>query len=195
MSRVLELICHSDTPCGAEIGLSVTVDRQKDAVLDLRYRIAGDVDALAIGMPSVPERGHELWRTTCFEAFVAAEQGVGYCEYNLAPSGTWAAYQFDGYREGMRDADMPPPEMEMARGEHVLDLKVRLFLPEAGPVRLGLSAVIEERGGRISYWALAHPPGKPDFHDPACFALELPAPEVSAAKAETGVAPDNATGT
>lgn len=195
MSRVLELICHSDTPCGAEIGLSVTVDRQKDAVLDLRYRIAGNVDALAIGAPVVPGRGHELWRTTCFEAFVAVAQGTGYREYNLAPTGAWAAYQFDGYREGMRDADMPPPEMEIARGEHHLDLRTRLFLPESGPVRLGLSAVIEERGGRISYWALAHPPGKPDFHDPACFALELPAPEMSAAKAETGVAPDNATGT
>ena len=27
----------------------------------------------------------------------------------------------------------------------------------------------------MSYWALAHPPGKPDFHHPDCFALELPA--------------------
>jgi hypothetical protein len=34
--------------------------------------------------------------------------------------------------------------------------------------------VIEERNGRKSYWALAHPPGEPDFHHPACFALELP---------------------
>ena len=41
---------------------------------------------------------------------------------------------------------------------------------------MGLCAVIEEKDGTKSYWALAHPPGdKPDFHDPACFALELPA--------------------
>jgi hypothetical protein len=41
---------------------------------------------------------------------------------------------------------------------------------------LGLSAVIEEKDGTKSYWALAHPPGKPDFHHKDCFALTLPAP-------------------
>ena len=40
--------------------------------------------------------------------------------------------------------------------------------------RLGLSAVIEDTSGGKSYWALAHPPGKPDFHHADCFALELP---------------------
>jgi hypothetical protein len=37
--------------------------------------------------------------------------------------------------------------------------------------------VLEEDGGALSgalsYWALRHPPGKPDFHHPAGFALEL----------------------
>jgi hypothetical protein len=41
------------------------------------------------------------------------------------------------------------------------------------PLRLGLSAVIEENDGTISYWALKHLPGKPDFHHPDSFALEL----------------------
>ena len=35
-------------------------------------------------------------------------------------------------------------------------------------------AVIEEKDGTKSYWALAHPPGEPDFHHPDCFALDLP---------------------
>jgi hypothetical protein len=39
--------------------------------------------------------------------------------------------------------------------------------------RLGLSAIIEEASGRRSYWALAHPPGKPDFHHPDSFALRV----------------------
>ena len=39
---------------------------------------------------------------------------------------------------------------------------------------LGLSAVLEEKDGTKSYWALAHPSGdKPDFHHPACFAARL----------------------
>ena len=40
----------------------------------------------------------------------------------------------------------------------------------------GLAAVIEEQSGAKSYWAIAHPADKPDFHDPACFAATLPAP-------------------
>ena len=40
---------------------------------------------------------------------------------------------------------------------------------------LGLSAVLEEKDGTKSYWALAHPEGdRPDFHDPVCFAARLP---------------------
>lgn len=41
---------------------------------------------------------------------------------------------------------------------------------------VGISAVIEELDGTKSYWALAHPPGKPDFHHPACFAGQLTPP-------------------
>ena len=47
-----------------------------------------------------------------------------------------------------------------------------LSLPP-GPARLGLTAVIEEAGGRLSYWALRHPAERPDFHDAGGFALEV----------------------
>ena len=42
-----------------------------------------------------------LWRHTCFEAFIAAAVRPEYWEYNLSPSGAWAAYHFTGYRAGM----------------------------------------------------------------------------------------------
>jgi hypothetical protein len=40
-------------------------------------------------------------------------------------------------------------------------------------IRLGLSAVVEATDGGLSYWALRHPPGKPDFHHIDAFALQL----------------------
>ena len=46
------------------------------------------------------------------------------------------------------------------------------------PLRLGLCAVIEEESGVLSYWALKHRPGRPDFHHPDGFVLEIEAPEV-----------------
>jgi hypothetical protein len=33
--------------------------------------------------------------------------------------------------------------------------------------------VVEDYRGRLTYWALEHPPGKPDFHHPDSFAIEL----------------------
>jgi hypothetical protein len=53
----------------------------------------------------------------------------------------------------------------------------RLCYLRAGQGRnlhVGLSAVVKETSGRQSYWALAHPSGKPDFHHSDCFALEVP---------------------
>jgi hypothetical protein len=38
-----------------------------------------------------------------------------------------------------------------------------------------VSAVIEENSGAKSYWALKHPPGKPDFHHADGFDLTLSA--------------------
>ena len=45
-----------------------------------------------------------------------------------------------------------------------------------GPWEAAICAVIEEADGTKSYWALAHPPGAPDFHHPDCFVLDLPPP-------------------
>jgi len=125
--------------------------------------------------PALSERADGLWRTTCFELFLKRAGASSYAEYNFSPSTRWAAYWFDGYREGMRA--MPcaaPPIVERGEG-FVTRAAVHLGDSPAGALLVGLSAVIEEKDGTKSYWALAHPPGKPDFHDPACFALELPA--------------------
>jgi hypothetical protein len=45
---------------------------------------------------------------------------------------------------------------------------------------LGLAAVLEDRQGRLSYWALAHLADRPDFHHPDSFILELQSPGASA---------------
>lgn len=175
----MELICHPETPCGLELGLSARAEWCERGQLLLRYHVTGDVTALALADAAIPQRSHELWRQTCFEAFVRTDHAGSYREYNFAPSGAWAAYDFSGYRAGMRDAEVVQPEIEVERGQQHLDLSVLLTLPEDMDVNIGLTAVLEERNGRISYWSLQHPPGRPDFHHPTCFALELPAPDAA----------------
>ena len=112
-----------------------------------------------------------MWRTTCFEAFLAADEA--YREFNFSPSTEWASYIFDGYRTGMREAPelAVPDPLEIGVGSAELEVS---FERPPDVRRMGLSAVIETTDGAMSYWALAHPSDKPDFHHPDSFVLELP---------------------
>jgi hypothetical protein len=171
-----ELWCHPAHPSAAVEAIAVTVERLGPQALHIDYSVAGRIGELALPIPAPPIRADNLWRTTCFEAFLAPVDASHYRELNFSPSSQWAAYEFCAYRAGLVPMALPAaPRIAMARRPDRLDLSVALTLDlGAGPGRIGLCAVVEERGGRFSYWALAHPPGEPDFHHPACFAFELP---------------------
>lgn len=145
--------------------------RVKNAVA-VTFRVEGG-NAVLVPTPVSSLRTDGLWKTTCFELFVRPEGSDGYYEFNFSPSGAWAAYAFEGYRAGRRDLEIDPPEIR--RLDCGIAVTVDLSLIPQGRWRVSLSAVIEEQNGAKSYWALAHPPGKPDFHHVDCFALELPA--------------------
>jgi hypothetical protein len=103
-----------------------------------------------------------------------------YVELNLSPSERWAAYDFSSYREGMSARPFPhEPTCSIRAGKDmaIFDAAIPLAgLPDEA-CHLGLSAVIEEEGGHLSYWALSHGGEKPDFHDAACFAAMLEPPQ------------------
>jgi hypothetical protein len=165
---------HPDTPSRAVETVEVEVEPVSAAQLRLRYVVAGEIAALALPEAMTPERADELWKATCFEAFATCGDSEAYREFNFSPSTRWAAYDFDNYRSGMRDADVLAPRIEGRHGRAHYELHVAFDLPGEGPWRVGLTAVIEETSGVKSYWALAHPPGKPDFHHADGFVLELP---------------------
>ncbi len=168
----LALKLHPDSLCTAVTGVDVDVARPHAGGLSLSYIVTGKIGDLRLPPVVAPARADELWRNTCFEAFIRAAPGAAYYEFNFAPSTQWAAYRFDGYRTGMRvAAGIGAPRIEVQLEPQCFTLRARLDLWDG---RLGLSAVIEESNGRKSYWALAHPPGKADFHHADCFALELP---------------------
>ena len=173
MIRALRL--HPDCRRNAAHRIDVSIVLQPSGRLDLRYDLIARTDMIALPRPAPSLRTDELWRHSCFEAFLRPSGGESYCEFNFSPSTQWAAYGFDGYRNGMHPLDMPPPQIIVARDAEHVTLEARFQLPEsfAAPLRLALCAVIEERDGTLSYWALNHPAGKPDFHHPDGFALEL----------------------
>ncbi|WP_166037771.1 DOMON-like domain-containing protein [Sphingosinicella sp. YJ22] len=161
--------------------LEAGIDRYADA-LRLEFAWRGDTSELLIPGPCPPRRRDELWRSTCFEAFVSVAGNDAYYEINISPSGEWASYRFSRYREGMAPASLAPFEDPFVLlDEAILEVSAVIEFNGASelgqeiPLLLNLTAVIEERDGTKSYWALNHPPeGPPDFHHAACFTLELP---------------------
>lgn len=170
---------HPDTPASAVSGVAVDVRREAAGELVLRYVVTGAIGEIMLPPLAAHARADELWRHTCFEAFVQEGAAPGYCEFNFATSRQWAAYRFDGYRDRMSPIGaIVAPRIESRASEGRLEVDVSLDL--AGVIvadadwRLALSVVIEEASGHKSYWALAHPQGKPDFHHGDGFVLDLP---------------------
>ena len=170
MTRPLPLACHPDTPCPALRGASALARRDGASRLLLEYTLEGDIAALRVPAPAGRRRAGELWRHTCLEAFVGTDGLDAYAEINLSPSGEWAAWSFERYRDGRRDVAMPEPRFDVLAGTDSLELCAELdlaslpWLAAADRWRVGLTAVIETRDASVSYLALAHPPGRPDFH-------------------------------
>lgn len=172
------------------------------------FKVNAPPSALRLPAPVAPGRADGLWHHTCFELFLRNDEG-GYLEFNFSPSGQWAAYQFDGYRSGMRELQVTAPEVQSGTPEGIDNWwKTRMrrlgldeeSIEKMNPARevpahaptywlsatlehpglwrgtrceAAISAVIEEADGTKSYWALAHAPGKPDFHHADAFALEF----------------------
>ena len=158
--------------------ISARIIGMDETWLRVRWRIES-AQQLVVPPFAGKGRADELWRTTCFELFLQPEGGAAYVEFNLSPSERWAAYDFASWREGRADRPMPrEPECTLRQGDTmaVFDAAIpRGGVPE-GDCAMAFGAVIEEQGGVISYWALAHPEGKPDFHVAACFTSRLAAP-------------------
>ena len=170
------LVCHPDTPSVAVKNITATIFDHPASGLLLRWRVDG-CSALVLPSYAGSGRGDDLWQTTCFELF-AQQGGTAYEEFNFSPSQRWAAYRFSAYRENRQDIEAGEgPVIDHQSGEQLFVLTAKLpgFKLDTG--RVGLSAVIEEQGGIKSYWALAHPAGEPDFHDPSCFIAAVPAPQ------------------
>jgi len=167
---------HPDSACDAVKSIDVAFERVGEHGLRLRYTAAGNIAGLLLAPPGPPERKDELWRTTCFEAFFVLGNDHEYTEFNFAPSSAWAAYHFTGYREGMTPATgVAAPRITVDATADTFTLTATLEFPHRiwDIDRAALSAVIEETNGLKSYWALEHPPGKPDFHHAVGFALNL----------------------
>ncbi|HXJ07976.1 MAG TPA: DOMON-like domain-containing protein [Burkholderiales bacterium] len=149
--------------------ISVRVERVQGA-LKVGFTLEADLSRIALPEPGPARRGDKLWQHTCFEVFVSPGMPA-YREFNFSPSGEWAAYAFRRYREA-ESGGAEVQSVAVRRSAATLELDAAIPAPE-GRLSIAISAVVESKSGALSYWALKHPAGKPDFHHPEAFALEL----------------------
>jgi hypothetical protein len=179
LSSEVRLACHPGTRSDAVRGVTARLQRTGTGDLKVTYLLEAELPRLRIPPPRDSRIGERLWQHTCFELFIARRMPA-YHEFNFSPSGEWAAYAFSRYRDGAPLADQAlDPRVAMRIRADRLELEATVPLGHLSPqhtaarLSLAVSAVIEDAAGGLSYWALRHPPGKPDFHHPEAFALAL----------------------
>lgn len=147
------------------------------------FRFVLQADTARIRIPAIGNatRADDLWRHTCFEAFIKPPSTQGYYELNFSPSRQWSIYRFEDYRKGVAPPSIhSPPKIAVRTFADRLELDAIVHLTElttlqgAPQIQVGLSAVVEDDSGTLSYWALKQALGKADFHWPGGWTLTFP---------------------
>ena len=166
------LMLHRDCDLGPIKAVTATI-RATPSGCEAEFRLDGAIDAIRLPPAGPSLRTDDLWKTTCFEIFWQPIGGTYYREFNLSPSGRWACYDFDAFREGMRDAPVDAISLATAHGDGGLVLKASIAAELPTPAQVALNAIVEHPDGGLQFWALAFPPGKAEFHSEACRQIVL----------------------
>lgn len=131
--------------------------------------------------PTKPKasRRDGIWQSTCMELFISTPSMQRYWEYNFCPSGDWNIYQLSGYRSDLQaEPSCRQPSITQGTQAGGDELAVISQLPPAlihqKELILAITAVVEQRSGQLSYWALHHGGSEADFHRRDGFQLRLP---------------------
>ncbi len=165
------LILHPDCPAGAVHSITASIEPTLAGCRAI-FVARGDMQRIIVPPVQEPDRFDNLWQTTCFEIFWQTGPS-SYREFNLSPSTRWACYDFDSFREGMRDA---PAEVEIKVFATLSELRLVAEIASELPLpsRVALNGIIkDDADGLNRFWALDFAAGKPEFHSEVCRALLL----------------------
>jgi hypothetical protein len=164
--RDLPLLPHPSCGAGPVRALRVTARVHAAGLLSVAYELHADLPQLCLAPATATgQRRDGLWQHTCFELFAHRSAQPGYLEFNFSPSGDWAAYEFDAYRQGQRAlAQQRIGVAVQLMASDRLQLRAHAELGADLGWELRPAAVIEARDGSLSYWASEHGGVRPDFH-------------------------------
>jgi len=169
-----------------DINLNTSIEIVDNLII-LSYSISSDISDIIIPAISLapPKGGAEtqlgkrmddLWKTTCFEVFLASKTKKSYIELNLSPSLDYNIYSFSGNRLGMKEEESlkivnierEVKEMPNIKGNNSFSLKFTIISNNTISINdllINISSVIKYSNGNSSYYAINHGENKADFHD------------------------------
>lgn len=139
----------------------------------ISYRIKQGLSSIDLGS-AAPNKNRlmKLWEKTCFELFIKNEKNQ-YIEFNFSPSFEWNCFYFNKSGEALNEwVPMQPPVIDiLLSNEHFfifVDIRKKNFPPdffqEKSQLSAGITCVIKDKAGLMSYWALSHADTRPNFH-------------------------------
>ena len=161
-----------------QIEINGRVSRKED-ILSIEYQLFGDLNSISIApAEKLPSRQFHLWEATCFEFFIGIPGDRNYWEFNLSPSGDWAVFALDDYRQGLRDelafASLP---CKVDRYPNYITLSLEFDLSELilaeQDLEMSVTTVIKSSQDELSYWAISHSGKEADFHLRDSFSIEM----------------------
>ena len=162
-----------------DISIKGRITRDRN-LLTVHYSLSGKLEEIRFPEPArQPARRDELWLATCFEFFLAVPDQPEYYEFNLSASGDWNAFCMDAYRrvgfrheERIQDLQL---RIKLITNCFTLDgiVDISPLFHKETPIQAGITSVIQTSDGNETYWALAHPNPRADFHLRESFILVL----------------------
>jgi hypothetical protein len=147
---------------------------QNAECLFISYGLKENLETLDFGSPTPhKERVMKLWEKTCFEIFVKNEKD-SYVEFNFSANFEWNCFYFQKKGDALKEwerMNRPATDILLSMDQYFLVAEIRkeLFPPGffdgAHELSVGISGVLKEKSGGLSYWALSHHDSRPNFHD------------------------------
>lgn len=162
-----------DSKTAPDCDVQIELNQNSDSFF-VSYSLKKNIGLVDLG-PSTPhkERVMKLWEKTCFEIFIKNEKD-SYVEFNFSPNFEWNCFYFQKKGDALKEwerMNRPSTDILLSLDHYFLVAEIRKELFPPGffdgnhELSVGISSVLKEKSGSLSYWALSHHDSRPNFHD------------------------------
>ncbi len=165
----MQKILKSHKPIN-NIRISSTLKIVKSQIY-ISFTLTGALDSYIFPHEQRLERVDELWKSTCFELFLANSNEEEYYELNISPSLGWNFYHLKKYRAEVEEVELLSEatiNVIKEGGNYKIEFKLEGFDFEKSNI-YNITAILLTKEGERTFWSLKPMDGTPDFHNQMYF--------------------------